>query len=211
MNIAKIIIGSENDCWQYVKNFIKNILPTKDHKLVELEQHPDILLVKPTGDNYLIDDLEILAEQSKFIRDRYFIVITKADFLTDHVANKLLKLVEEPPQNYHFFLCTSHAALIIPTLRSRCLEIFAEPKNINLSLPSNIAQILFDIIENKIDAYKITQIEGSVTIEEIEKAVLTILKKYPNLYSKLKFYLENKPMPGSAKIALKSVYCALLN
>lgn len=211
MNIAKIIIGSENDCWQYVKNFIKTILPAKDHKLVELEQHPDILLVRPTGDNYLIDDLEILSEQSKFIRDRYFIVITKADFLTDHVANKLLKLVEEPPQNYHFFLCTSHAALIIPTLRSRCLEIFAEPKNINLSLTSNLAQLLIDIIENKIDAYKITQIEGSVSLEEIETAVLTILKKYPNLYSKLKFYLENKPMPGSAKIALKSVYCALLN
>jgi DNA polymerase III delta prime subunit len=211
MNIAKIIVGQENDCITFVKNFIKNDLAPKDHKLVELEQHPDVLWIRPSGENYLLEDLEILIDQAKFVRDRYFIVITKAEFLTDHVANKLLKLIEEPPSNYHFFLCATQAGLIIPTLRSRCVEISAETKNINLNLPSNLEQILIDVIENRVDAYKITQIESTVTIEEIEKAVLTILKKHPDLYSRLKFYLENKPMPGSAKIALKSLCCALLN
>jgi hypothetical protein len=211
MNIAKIIVGQENDCIQYIKNFIKAALPQKDHKLVELEQHQDVLWIRPLGENYVLDDLEILIDQAKFVRDQYFVVITKADFLSDHVANKLLKLIEEPPQNYNFFLCATHAGLIIPTLRSRCVEFLAETKNINLNLPSNLEQIFTDIIENKIDAYQITQIESNVTIEEIEKAVLTILKKYPNLYGRLKFYLENKPMLGSAKIALKSVCSALLN
>lgn len=211
MNITKIIVGIENDCIQYVKNHIKKSLPQKEYKLVELEQHPNVLWIRPSGENYLLDDLEILIDQAKFVRDQYFIVITKADFLTDHVANKLLKLIEEPPVNYHFFLCANQAGLIIPTLRSRCIEIAADNKNINLNLPSNLEQLLIDIIENKIDAYKITQIESSVSIEEIEKAVLTILKKHPNLYNKVKFYLENKPMPGSAKISLKSVCCALLN
>jgi DNA polymerase III delta prime subunit len=211
MNIAKIIVGLENDCISYIKNCIKANLNQKQHKLVEQEQHPDVLLIRPSGENYLLDDLEILTDQVKYVRDQYFVVITKADFLTDHVANKLLKLIEEPPKNYFFFLCAVQAGLIIPTLRSRCVEILAETKNINLNLPSNLEQIFIDIIENKIDAYKITQIESTVTLEEIEKAVLTILKKYPNLYSRLKFYLENKPMPGSAKIALKSLCCALLN
>ena len=211
MNTAKIIVGLENDCIQYVKNCIKATLPQKEHKLVELEQHQDVLWIRPSGENYLLDDLETLTDQAKFLRDRYFIVITKADFLTDHVANKLLKLIEEPPENYYFFLCATQASLIIPTLRSRGQEILIEPKYIGLHLPSNLEQLLIDIIENKIDAYKITQIESTVTIEEIEKAVLTILKKHPNLYSRLKFYLENKPIPGSAKIALKSVCCALLN
>jgi DNA polymerase-3 subunit delta' len=211
MNIAKIILGLENDCVQYVKNFIKTILPKKDHKLIDLEQHQDILWLRPSGENYVIDDLEILLEQTKFLRDAYFVVITKADFLNDHVANKLLKLIEEPPQNYHFFLCANNAGQIINTLRSRCIEIIAEPKNSSLKLPNTLEQLLFDIIENKIDAYRITQLESSLNLEELEKAVLTILKKYPNLYSKLRFYLENKPMPGSAKIALKSIYCSLLN
>jgi DNA polymerase III delta prime subunit len=211
MNIAKIIVGIENDCIQYLKNLIKADLPKKDHKLIEIEQHPDVLWIKPSGENYVLDDLEILIDQAKFLRDRYYIVITKADFLSDHVANKLLKLIEEPPENYHFFLCATQAGLIINTLRSRCVEILAEPKNIPLNLPTNLVQIFLDIIEKKIDASKITQIEANVTIEEIEKAVLTILKKYPNLYRRLKFYLENKPMPGSAKIALKSVCCALMD
>jgi hypothetical protein len=211
MNIAKIIVGQENDCIAYVKNCIKTNLPQKTHKLVELEQHQDVLWIRPLGENYVLDDLEVLIDQAKFVRDQYFVVITKADFLSDHVANKLLKLIEEPPENYHFFLCATQAGLIIPTLRSRCVEILADTRNLNLNLPSNLEQIFTDIIENKIDAYKITQIESSVTIEEIEKAVLTILKKHPNLYGRLNFYLENKPMPGSAKIALKSVCCALLN
>lgn len=211
MNIAKIIVGQENDCILYIKNCIKDGLPQKDHKLVELEQHPDVLWIRPLSENYVLDDLEILIDQAKFVRDQYFVVITKADFLSDHVANKLLKLIEEPPKNYHFFLCATQAGLIIPTLRSRCVEFLAETKNINLNLPSNLEQIFTDIIENKIDAYHITKMESSVSIEEIEKAVLTILKKHPNLYGRLKFYLENKPMPGSAKITLKSVCCALLN
>jgi DNA polymerase III delta prime subunit len=211
MIIAKIIVGLENDYIHHVKNFLKAHLPQAEHKLIELEQHPDVLWIRPSGENYLLDDLEILIHQAKFVRDRYFIVITKADFLSDHVANKLLKLIEEPPSNYQFYLCATQAGLIIPTLRSRCVEILAESKNINLNLPSNLEQIFIDIIENSIDAYKITQIESTVTNEEIEKAVLTILKKHPNLYSRLKFYLENKPMPGSAKIALKSICSVLLN
>lgn len=211
MNIAKIILGLENDCVQYVKNFVKTILPKKDHKLIDLEQHQDILWLRPSGENYVIDDLEILIEQTKFLREAYFVVITKADFFSDHVANKLLKLIEEPPQNYQFFLCANNAGQIIPTLRSRCIEIITKPTNISLNLPNSLEQVLLDIVENKVDAYKITQLENNLSLEELERVVLTILKKHPDLYNKLRFYLENKPMPGSAKIALKSIYCSLLN
>lgn len=42
-------------------------------------------------------------------------------------ANKLLKLVEEPPQNTYFFLVTEAPHQIITTIRSRCLHIWVPP------------------------------------------------------------------------------------
>ena len=42
-------------------------------------------------------------------------------------GNALLKLLEEPPSKTIFIIITSHIASILPTIRSRCQEIFFPP------------------------------------------------------------------------------------
>ena len=90
---------------------------------------------------------------------RVFIISTH--FFTKEAQNALLKVFEEPTENTHFFLITSSAENILPTLKSR-LFIVSDESISNISqecavqadkfLHSNIAErikIIKPLIENK--------------------------------------------------------------
>ena len=42
-------------------------------------------------------------------------------------ANRMLKILEEPPQGVCFILVTDQPSLLLPTIVSRCAEIAFEP------------------------------------------------------------------------------------
>jgi hypothetical protein len=54
-------------------------------------------------------------------------LIPNADRMTTQAANSLLKLLEEPPAGWLFFLTASDTTLILPTLISRCQMIKLKP------------------------------------------------------------------------------------
>ena len=62
--------------------------------------------------------------------DAKFFVITDCQLLTHQAQNAALKILEEPPHNVYFFLCTTSAAALLPTVRSRAqtirMQIFGE-------------------------------------------------------------------------------------
>lgn len=55
------------------------------------------------------------------------ILIRDADRLTVQAANSLLKVLEEPPPRWIFFLTASDASLLLPTLVSRCQTMRLRP------------------------------------------------------------------------------------
>jgi len=56
-------------------------------------------------------------------------IISQADRLHPTAANKLLKLLEEPPAHVVFILVSSRPESVLPTIRSRCqLLTFARPR-----------------------------------------------------------------------------------
>ncbi|NTU57644.1 MAG: AAA family ATPase [Chlorobiaceae bacterium] len=56
-------------------------------------------------------------------------IISQAERLHPSAANKLLKLLEEPPAHVLFILVTSRPESVLPTIRSRCQAItFTRPK-----------------------------------------------------------------------------------
>ena len=55
------------------------------------------------------------------------ILIPNAERLTLQAANSLLKVLEEPPQGWLFFLTTSDQTLLLPTLVSRCQAFRLRP------------------------------------------------------------------------------------
>ncbi len=50
-------------------------------------------------------------------------VIVDADRMFDEAANAFLKTLEEPPPGCLLLMLTAHAEILLPTIRSRCLEI----------------------------------------------------------------------------------------
>lgn len=69
------------------------------------------------------------------------ILIQNAETLTAQAANSLLKLLEEPPQNWIFLLTAADSTLLLPTLVSRCQRLRLKP------IPDSVLKELLDLSE----------------------------------------------------------------
>lgn len=54
------------------------------------------------------------------------LIIWMAQFLTKE-GNRLLKMIEEPPDQTYFILVTNQREQILPTIRSRCMQVYFPP------------------------------------------------------------------------------------
>lgn len=87
--------------------------------------HPDVYELDPG------EGREITVDRVRELRSDAFVrpfesqwkayLILRAEGLNVHAQNALLKLLEEPPPYALFFLQTSNASALLPTVRSRCV------------------------------------------------------------------------------------------
>lgn len=94
----------------------------KSCSLFESESNPD-LLVYPKDKNFIVDDaVEIYNKvQIKPLYSNYKIfLINNIDVSTVQAQNKMLKIIEEPPQNVIFILTATSEDKVLQTIRSRC-------------------------------------------------------------------------------------------
>lgn len=75
--------------------------------------------------------------------------------LNIQAANKLLKLIEEPPKNTYFILVIEDADALLPTIKSRCQLLSLPPLR-----PSDIKQALLAMQVEEIQANEISQNAG---------------------------------------------------
>ena len=54
---------------------------------------------------------------------RKVFVLEHAELMSAEAQNAMLKILEEPPDSVIFILLTTSAALLLPTIRSRCLTL----------------------------------------------------------------------------------------
>jgi len=86
--------------------------------------HPDFLCVGQLG-KIKVADVDGVIEftyLSPFISDSKVIVIDNAHEITIDAANRLLKILEEPPDKFCFILVSAKPQFIIPTVLSRCIR-----------------------------------------------------------------------------------------
>jgi hypothetical protein len=89
---------------------------------IKNQQHESIIFINPEKD-YTLKDIEIIFEKINFALDEdqyFFFILQKAQTLNLACANKLLKVLEEPPTGYNFILHTNNTNSILPTILSRC-------------------------------------------------------------------------------------------
>lgn len=94
--------------------------------------HPDVCIADDPDHKELSMDLMRSVRQDAYIRPnegaRKIFVFPDSARLNERDQNVLLKIVEEGPAYAAFIFCAVSAALLLPTVRSRCVEI-------NLRLP----------------------------------------------------------------------------
>ena len=110
---------------------------------IENELHSDVLFF-PSKDKLLVADSEKIVEES-FVKptssSKKIFIISSIDNSMESAQNKLLKTLEQPPQNVYFLLTSSQVEKVLPTVRSRCNKIALQKlTNKQLSLITGIEE-----------------------------------------------------------------------
>ena len=141
------------------------------------------------ADNRGIDDVRGWIESSRFSplgSGGKVYIIDELHQMTNAAQSALLKVIEEPPPNVYFFLCTTEAGKLIPTIRSRCtileLRLF-EPQDtqslLSFAFNNQLSKPLIEAIHKKSagharDAVKMAELallSNICTVEELDNQV----------------------------------------
>lgn len=121
-------------------------------QFIKTEQGLDIdIKVYPKNNEKLLvaDSNEIVAESFiKAVNLPYKVfIINNVDASTEEAQNKLLKILEEPPENVYFLLGATSEEKVLPTIKSRCDKIKILPlsnEQLDKITTDKLAQILGD-------------------------------------------------------------------
>jgi DNA polymerase-3 subunit gamma/tau len=141
------------------------------------------------ADNRGIDDVRSWIESAKFSplgSGGKVYIIDELHQMTNAAQSALLKIIEEPPPNIYFFLCTTEPGKLIAPIRSRCtileLKLFSLQDTcdlISFAFSNKISRQMAEVIHNKCngharDAVKMAElavISNITTLEELNKQV----------------------------------------
>jgi DNA polymerase-3 subunit delta' len=125
---------------------------------IERNVHPDVIVEEPEGSFIKISQIRRLIEIAPLrpmIGKKRVFIIKEADSMNEEAANSFLKTLEEPSSYSHFLLLTKNPEKILPTIRSRCLqiEIFSEKdsfieKFVKKGFPERNAYFFSTLFEN---------------------------------------------------------------
>lgn len=105
---------------------------------IKAKSHPDIVYFPKNGNkNLVVDDVREIIEKSIVkpaeASHKIFVLMVGEQFSID-CQNKLLKVLEDTPQDLIFLICARTQSMFLPTVLSRLTKVFVE----NLSLESFI-------------------------------------------------------------------------
>ena len=93
--------------------------------------HPDVITVRDEAHKNLSVDTIRQIRSDAYIRpnegSRKVYIFPDCTILTEKDQNVLLKLVEEGPAYAAFFFCAENPAVLLQTIRSRCVEVKLSP------------------------------------------------------------------------------------
>lgn len=105
----------------------------RDCRKADAGIHPDIITVRRPEDDKGRQKKEIGVDQIReVIRDAYVApneaerkvyIVEDADLMNLSAQNAALKLLEEPPGGVILLLCVKNAGQLLPTVRSRCVQM----------------------------------------------------------------------------------------
>jgi len=145
--------------------------------------HPDITVVDKLDDKLIISvdqvralkkDVYIVPNDS--IQKAY--IVKNADSMNSNAQNAFLQILEEPPAHAVFILCTDNPPALLPTVRSRCVELKSQHNeslsNAHTDDDSDIeelTELVSDFIEALSDNVKL--MECMFRIDKLDRQALS--------------------------------------
>ena len=185
--LATVLLCHDNGC-----------LCCPDCKKIKDDIHPDVLLY-PKGKLFTVEDAKDIIEQANkksMLADIKIIVISDIDNSSDNAQNKLLKTLEEPPQNVIFLISATNTNKVLATIKSRLIKQEILPLN-----NSEITEIFGEYRESENYSLSIQNGEGYLgkTLEilqsdnyiklyNLSKTIVTQLKSSGEIVN----YLDSK-------------------
>ena len=115
--------------------------------------HPDVIVVRDDEHKNIAVDVIRAMRSDAWIRpnegNRKVYIFPDCAILTEQDQNVLLKTVEEGPPYAAFCFCAENAASVLPTLRSRCVELKLRPAESGSFAVSEAALALGDAIASR--------------------------------------------------------------
>jgi len=95
--------------------------------------HPDIIIVDKPHDkrDIIVDQIRELKKDVLVLpneAEKKAYIVNDADLMNIKAQNAFLQILEEPPAHVVFILRTKNPAALLPTVRSRCIEVKAQPE-----------------------------------------------------------------------------------
>lgn len=135
---AHLIVGSPEQTIIFVESFLqKKLCPQaatqpgcfcSTCRKIKAHQHYSTVWICPEK-GYTVDDVDIIFQRTALALDEHescFFILEKAQTLTSATANRILKVLEEPPCGYHFILLTDNLNALLPTIISRSMVTILE-------------------------------------------------------------------------------------
>ncbi len=96
-------------------------------RLIDSESFGDLDVYPPAGEKITADGITRIVSEKCYIKpletDKRVFAIVGADSANDAAQNKLLKTLEEPPENVHIILAAASEYGVLPTVRSRSVRL----------------------------------------------------------------------------------------
>ncbi len=98
--------------------------------LIETNALSDVLIYPKNKDAIMSEDVNELIEES-YVKplesDKKIFLLSHAELMNVQAQNKLLKTLEEPPENVHIFLGATNEFSLLPTVKSRVKKLQIPP------------------------------------------------------------------------------------
>lgn len=115
VNFASLLICEDKD-EVVIHNIVKKI-------------HPDVFFL-PKSDSLKVEDVESIFDKLNYFpveANCKVFILENFSSATIQAQNKLLKTLEETPNNVYFLLCSEREDGILPTIKSRCQILELQP------------------------------------------------------------------------------------
>ena len=185
---------------------------------VEEQTHADLKFL-PEKDNFLVNDAEILQEES-FLKpvsaDNKIFIIKNIDKSTVQAQNKILKIIEEPPQNVVYIFTCENLENVLQTIKSRVQKFILAPfKNQEiekfLKCDDNKKRDILALSQGNITkALNFLDNNSIFTTFNLVKSIVLELKSSKNVLEYSSKLIENKSNFVFALETLENIYRDIL-